>query len=88
VLTEDTRVAAFYVTKQPSSLVEKLLPELKDLKVDISPADTNNKMLLIWFFDMEQRPSRKCIMQLSKKAQEVKVKDVVVIAVQASRIDE
>ena len=70
------------------SLIGKPLPDLKDLKVDLSPADTNDKMMLVCFFDMEQRPSRNCLRQLSKKAQELKAKDIVVAAVQASKIDE
>jgi hypothetical protein len=70
------------------SLLGKPLPDMKDLKADLSPADIGNKMTLICFFDMEQRPSRKCLRQLSKRAQELKTKDVVVIAVQASKINE
>jgi peroxiredoxin len=37
---------------------------------------------------MNQRPSRNYLRQLSKKAQELKAKDIVVIAVQASKINE
>jgi hypothetical protein len=37
---------------------------------------------------MQQRPSRYCINQLAKQAQELKAKNVVVFAVQASKIDE
>jgi len=75
------------MSKSPS-LLGKLLPDLKDLKVDLSPVETNDKMLLICFFDMEQRPSRNCIIQLAKRAKELKVKDVIVVAIQASKIDE
>jgi len=35
---------------------------------------------------MNQRPSRNCLLQLSKRAQELTAKDVVVVAVQASKI--
>ncbi len=71
-----------------SSLTGKPLPDLKDLKVDFSPADTDDKMMLVCFFDMEQRPSRNCLRQLSKRAQELRAKDIVVVAIQASKIDE
>ena len=37
---------------------------------------------------MNQRPSRNCLLQLSKRAQELKAKDVVVVAIQASTVDE
>jgi len=70
------------------SLIGKQLPELKDFKIDLSSADADNKMILVCFFDMNQRPSRNCLVQLSKRAQELKAKDVVVIAIQASKVDE
>ncbi len=70
------------------SLMRKPLPELKDLKINLSPADVSDKMMLVCFWDMQQRPSRHCVRQLSTRAQELKVKDVVVVAVQASKVDE
>ena len=73
---------------QPMSLLDKPLPELKDIKIDISPVDTNNKMILVCFSDMDQRPSRNCLLQLSVKAKELKTKDVLVVAVHASEVDE
>jgi len=57
-----------------------------DIEFDLNQA--KGKMLLVCFWDMNQRPSRNCLMQLSKKAQELKEKEVVVIAVHASNIDE
>jgi hypothetical protein len=70
------------------SLNEKPLPELKTLRIELSPEDLNTKMILVCFFDMEQRPSRNCLRQLSKRAKELKAKDIIVIAVQSSKIDE
>jgi hypothetical protein len=70
------------------SLMGKALPDLKDLGIDLSTADVSDKMILICFFDMEQRPSRNCILQLSKKARELKEKDVIVVAVQTSNIEQ
>ncbi len=75
------------VPKKPPSLLGKLLPELKELRVNLLPTDTEDRMILICFFDMQQRPSRNCIMRLAKQAQELKAKDIVVVAVQASNID-
>jgi protocatechuate 3,4-dioxygenase beta subunit len=69
-------------------LIGKPLPDMKDLKVDLSPYDTNDKMILVCFFDMEQRPSRNCIMRLAKQANQLKQKGITVIAVHASKIDE
>jgi hypothetical protein len=56
-----------------------------DIEFDINQA--KDKTLLICFFDMNQRPSRNCLLQLSKKTKELMAKDVAVIAVQASKLD-
>jgi len=77
-----------YQPKRPRSLVGRPLPELKDLKVNLSPANVSNKMILVCFWDMQQRPSRNCIMRLNREAQQLKSQGVTVVAVQASAIDE
>ncbi|MBA7622754.1 hypothetical protein ES703_30140 [subsurface metagenome] len=70
------------------SLVGKPLPELKDLKIDLSLANVSDKMLLVCFWDMNQRPSRNCIMRLAKQAEQLKQKGVAVVAIQASKVNE
>ena len=45
-------------------------------------------MILVCFWDMQQRPSRNCIMRLAKQAQQLNQKGITVVAVQASKIDE
>jgi protocatechuate 3,4-dioxygenase beta subunit len=77
-----------FVPKKPPSLLGKPLPQLKDLGIELPPADIQGKMVLVCFWDMQQRPSRNCMMQLSTRAQELKAKDVFVVAVQASKIDD
>ncbi len=77
-----------YVPKQPPSLMGSPFPKLNELGVDLSEADTDGKIMLVCFWDMEQRPSRNCIMRLAKQAQQLKQKGVTVVAVQASKIDE
>jgi uncharacterized GH25 family protein len=69
-------------------LVGKALPELKELGIELSPADTQDKMMVVCFFDMEQRPSRNCISQLAKQTDRLKEKGVAIVAVQASKADE
>jgi len=71
-----------------SSLVGKPLPELKALNIDLSQTSTQSKMILVCFFDMDQRPSRYCIRELAKRAEELKEKGVTIVAVQASKVDE
>ena len=66
----------------------KSLPDMKDLGINLSPADVNDKSILVCFFDMEQRPSRNCILEISKKAKEIKEKGIITIAVQASKVEQ
>ena len=79
-----------YVPEDWSILVGvgKPLPEFEGINLDITAEDIRDKAILLCFFDMNQRPSRNCIQQLSKRAKELQAKDVVVVAVQASKIDE
>lgn len=69
------------------SLINKLLPELDGIKSDLVADHAKDKRILACFLDMNQRPSRNCIMQLTKNAEELEQKGVVVAGVQASRID-
>ena len=87
IIISERQSTTRYEPKRPPSLVGRSLPELKNLSIKLLP-DTTDKIVLVCFFDMEQRPSRNCLMQLSKRAQELQEKDVSVVAVQASKIDE
>jgi len=73
---------------QPPSLIGRPLPNLNDFKIDLSEADSDGKMILVCFWDMNQRPSRNCMRELAKRAQKLKEKAVTVVAVQASKVDE
>ena len=77
-----------FVPKQPKSLVGKSLPAFKGLDIKIDPNDIDSKAILVAFWDMQQRPSRHCMKELVKKAGELKEKNIVVIAVQASKVDQ
>ena len=70
------------------SLLGKVLPEFTDLGINTVPEQIIGRIILVCFFDINQRPSRNCIMQLAKQAQQLKGKGVTVVAVQASQIDE
>lgn len=77
-----------YELKRPPSLVGKPLPDLEPLVVDLAPGDIEGKKLLVCFWDMQQRPSRHCLMQLIKQAETLKSKGVVVVAVQVSMVEQ
>ncbi len=72
---------------QPLPLIGKPLPNLNKIKINMDCEQTKGKLMLVCFFDMEQRPSRNCVLQLIKKAKELKEKDIIVVAVQASKIE-
>jgi len=64
------------------------LKEFNGIDLDFTPERAKGKMILVCFFDMEQRPSRNCIMQLARQARQLKQEGVAVVTVQASKVDE
>jgi len=73
---------------EAQSVLGKPLPGFEGIKIDVAPDADKDKPMLLCFFDMNQRPSRNCIQQLSKRAEELKAKGVVVLTVQASKVDQ
>jgi hypothetical protein len=75
--------------KQPGTLLKgDALPEFDNIKIDFTTEDNKGRRLLICFFDMNQRPSRNCINELSKRTGQLKEKDVAIIAAQALKISQ
>lgn len=87
VISESSPVVR-YIPDQTPSLVGRSLLDLKNLGIDLSTTDANDKMILVGFWDMEQRPSRYCMRELAKRADQLKEKGVIVLAVQSSKVDE
>jgi hypothetical protein len=77
-----------YQPKRPPSLMGKPLPDLKTLGIHLSAGDIEGKRLLVCFWDMQQRPSRHCLIQLAKIGEILKNKGVIVVAVQASTVNQ
>jgi hypothetical protein len=69
------------------SLIGTKLPSLKPLVDDTITPLISEKVVLICFFDMNQRSSRHCVTQLAGQAEQLKSKGVAVVAVQASRME-
>ena len=76
------------IPQQLVSLVGRSLPNFKDVGVELTAADVNDKMILVCFFDMQQRPSRNMVSELAKQADALKQKGIIIVSVQASKIDE
>ena len=66
------------------SLINKSVTELKIYGIDLPLSDIQEKMLLICFFDIEQRPSRNYITELNKKILWLSEKGIEVVALHAS----
>ncbi|HCO96895.1 MAG TPA: hypothetical protein DIU00_23655 [Phycisphaerales bacterium] len=68
-------------------LTGKPLPELNDMGINIVPEQIAGKVILVCFFDMNQRPSRNCIIELGRQAEELKEKGVTTVVIQASKVE-
>jgi hypothetical protein len=66
---------------EPPGLVDRLLPNLEGIKIDFALQKAKDKMVLVCFWDMQQRPSRNCVLELAKQAEQLKEKRIVVVAI-------
>jgi hypothetical protein len=69
------------------SLTGKPLPELDGIKIDFTTAQAKGNMVLVCFFDMNQRPSRHCVTQMARQATSLEEKGITILSIQASKIE-
>jgi hypothetical protein len=85
----DSNSVQTYLTPESTppvpSLINKPLLDIANFGMKLE--DTNDKVILVCFFDIEQRPSRNCIIELNKRIQELEEKEIAVVAVHASKIE-
>ncbi|MBN2313992.1 MAG: carboxypeptidase regulatory-like domain-containing protein [Sedimentisphaerales bacterium] len=74
--------------KQPRSFKGKSLPQLKEVGIDLLQINADNKMILVCFFDLNQRPSRRCINQLTEQTAELNDKGVMLLVIETSKVDQ
>jgi hypothetical protein len=74
--------------RKSSLLKGKLLPELTEFGLHLDSIATQDKSLLVCFWDASQRPSRSCVQQLAAKTALLQQKGITVVLVQAARTDE
>jgi len=72
----------------PQSLMGKPFPELKVFRDRLAHQGLEGKPILVCFLDLDQRPSRRCLAELAAKAAELEKRDVLLVAVHASPMDE
>lgn len=76
------------ITLIPLEPKERKITSFEGIDIDFDIDQAKGKMLLVCFWDMQQRPSRNCIAQLAKQAEQLKQEGVAVVTVQASKVDE
>jgi beta-lactamase regulating signal transducer with metallopeptidase domain/protocatechuate 3,4-dioxygenase beta subunit len=77
----------FVAERNGFSLVGKALPDLKGIEIGFNPAQYKDKMILVCFWDMNQRPSRNCMSQLAGRVEQLREKGVILVAIQASKVN-
>jgi hypothetical protein len=73
--------------QEPVSLLGEPLTSIEKLWNQLSPADVQGKCILVCFWDVNQRPSRNCVLQIKDRAQTLSKKGVHTILVHASLED-
>ena len=66
-----------------ASLVGKHLPDLTGFEIEPRIEQTAGERMLICFFDINERPSRYCVVQLNRRAGQLRKQGVLVVCVQA-----
>lgn len=87
LVAEQSAGSSRYVPRKPTALKGRSLPDLGTVGTEL-PADATDRMLLVCFGDMNQRPSRHCVTQLARQAAQLEVKGVAVVLVQAAATGE
>ncbi|MBN1359254.1 MAG: hypothetical protein JW993_01625 [Sedimentisphaerales bacterium] len=73
--------------KAAAPLVSKPLPSLAGLGLDVTATDIDGRRVLVCFFDMEQRPARRCVLELAEQAKLLAEKGVAVLTVHEKGVD-
>jgi hypothetical protein len=76
------------ITLIPLEPKERKIASFEGIDIDFDMDQAKGKKLLVCFWDMNQRPSRNCITQLAKQAEQLKEEGTTVVAVQASKVSE
>jgi hypothetical protein len=88
--TDKTKVKVARIIKpdgESGSVVGRRLFELDVFNINLPKTNTQNKVILACFFDIQQRPSRYILKEIAKRSQQLKQKGVIVVAIHASKID-
>ena len=87
IVLKKSSSSSLHSPEQAPSLMGKSLPEFNDIEIDFNFDRANEQMMLVCFFDMQQRPSRNYISRLVERAGQLRQNNISVIAIQASKIE-
>jgi hypothetical protein len=73
---------------QARSLINNTLPDISGLVPDFNIEQVKDKCVLVCFWDYQQRPSRNCVLQLARKSQQLKERDIAVVVIHASKVEQ
>ena len=86
---KNTQEVELILKPDPSTaapLTGEKLPGFDSIQINLNPEQTKDKMVLVCFFDMNQRPARRCIEELGKQVEQLKQKGVAVVGIQAAEV--
>jgi hypothetical protein len=81
------RLVTYAYKPEPPDLVGRALPDFAGINIDFAREQARDKRILVCFCDINQRPSRHLVRQLAKKGEDLKQKEIVIAAIQASQLD-
>ena len=87
---KNTREVELVIKPDPStapSRIGRKIPGFDGININIKPEHIQDNMILLCFFDMNQRPARRCIEELDKQADQLRQKGVTVIGVQTAEVN-
>ncbi len=69
-----------------ASLLAHPLPDFEQIDIEFTAQRAKGLRILACLWDMEQRPSRNCVVELAKQAEELKQDGVTVVGIQVSSV--
>jgi protocatechuate 3,4-dioxygenase beta subunit len=72
----------------PPSLIGKPVPDRELLRIDPAAEQTAGKRILLCFADLNQRPSRRCVMDIATGHERLRSHGIALLAVDVSGMDE
>ena len=86
--TQDVELMLKPDLREAVPLIGSPLPDFEGINIDLPADQAKDKLILICFFDMNQRPSRNYILRLAEQSEQLRQKGISLAAVQAVKVGE